>query len=237
MAAMTLRAIIFDVDGTLAETEEAHREAFNQAFAECGLPWLWDRPLYGQLLKTSGGKERLRAFIQTEAPEYLGPGLADLIAALHKRKTEIYTARVAGGGLDLRPGIARLVAEARAAGIRLAIATTTTRANVTALIDGATQGAGHDWFETMGCSDDAPVKKPDPQVYAMVIERMGLDPRSCLAIEDSRNGVRAARAAGMPVVVTRSFYTAGDDVTGAAAVWPDLAAVSLDDLRRLHAGR
>lgn len=234
---MTLRAIIFDVDGTLAETEEAHREAFNQAFAERGLSWLWDRPLYGQLLKTSGGKERIRAFVQARAPEHLGLGLAALVAALHRRKTEIYTARVAGGGVALRPGIARLAAEARAVGIRLAVATTTTRANVVALIDGATGGAAHDWFETMGCSDDAPVKKPDPQVYALVVERMGLDPRACLAIEDSRNGVRAARAAGIPVVVTRSFYTADDDVTGALAVWPDLAAVSLDDLRRQHAGQ
>ena len=234
---MTLRALIFDVDGTLAETEEAHREAFNQAFAERGLPWQWDRPLYGQLLKTSGGKERIHAFVQAQAPEHLGPGLADLVAALHKRKTEIYTARVAGGGLALRPGIARLVAEAQAAGIRLAIATTTTRANVTALIDGATQGAAHAWFETMGCSDDAPVKKPDPQVYTLVVERLGLDPRSCLAIEDSRNGVRAALGAGIPVVVTRSSYTAADDVSGALAVWPDLESVSLEVLRRLHAGQ
>lgn len=233
---MTLRAIIFDVDGTLAETEEAHRKAFNQAFAERGLDWSWDRTLYGQLLKTSGGKERMRAFVQAHAPEHLGPGLDDLVTALHKRKTEIYTATVAAGGVPLRPGIAQLVEEAREAGIRLAVATTTTRANVLALIDGATLGAAHHWFETMGCSDDAPIKKPDPQVYTLVAERMGLDPRSCLAIEDSRNGVRAARAAGIPVVVTRSFYTATDDVAGALAVWPDLAGIGLEELRRLHAG-
>lgn len=218
---MTLSALIFDVDGTLAETEETHRQAFNQAFAEYGLPWVWDRALYGRLLAVAGGRERLRAFI--------GTGHDDLIAALHQRKTEIYTATVAGGGVALRPGIAALIAEAQAAGLRLAIATTTTRANVLALLGEPA------WCEVMACGDDAPVKKPDPQVYRLVLARLGLPAAACLAIEDSGNGVQAARAAAIPVVVTRSAYAAADDVSGALAVWPDLAGVGLARLRRLHA--
>lgn len=225
-----LKAIIFDVDGTLAETEEAHRAAFNQTFAERGLPWEWDRPLYQALLKVSGGKERLLAFIASHAPEHLGPGCDDLVAALHRRKTELYTAMVAAGGVPLRPGIAALIAEARAAGLVQAIATTTTRANVLALL-----GGHPEWCAVMACADDAPVKKPDPQVYAFVLARLGLSPGECLAIEDSANGVRAARAAGIPVVVTRSAYTQDDDVTGALAVFPDLAEVGLARLRGLHA--
>ncbi|CAA7611835.1 HAD-IA family hydrolase [Magnetospirillum sp. UT-4] len=230
-----LTTLIFDVDGTLAETEEAHRQAFNRTFAEFGLPWDWDQALYKVLLKTSGGKERIRAFVQGHDPTRLDAGLDDLIAALHKRKTALYTETVAAGGVPLRPGIAALIEQARAAGLTCAVATTTTRANVLALLDGATLGAGHDWFALMACADDAPVKKPDPQVYTFVLDSLGRDPAECLAIEDSRNGVRAALAAGLKVVVTRSAYTDEDDVTGALAVWPDLGGVTLDDLRGLHA--
>jgi HAD superfamily hydrolase (TIGR01509 family) len=221
-----LSALIFDVDGTLAETEEAHRQAFNQTFAEHGLDWVWDRALYERLLKVSGGKERMRAFAGETVDD-------TLIAALHRRKTELYTRAVVTGAVPLRPGIAPLIAEARAAGLRLAVATTTTRANLLALLDGATGGAGHDWFEVMACADDAPIKKPDPQVYRVVLERLGLPASRCLAVEDTRNGVLAATGAGIKVVVTRSAYSADDDVSGALAVWPDLEGVTLAKLRRL----
>lgn len=226
-----LAAIIFDVDGTLAETEEAHRRAFNRTFAEFGLPWIWSQPRYRQLLAVSGGKERMAAHAAAT-----GTALdCELIARLHRRKTELYTAEVAAGAVPFRPGIARLIADARTAGLRLAIATTTTRANVHALLDGATKGGGHDWFEVMACADDAPVKKPDPQVYGLVLERLGLPAAACLALEDSSNGLRAAAAAGIAVVVTESAYSQGDDFTGALAVLPDLGDVGLDSLRRIHA--
>lgn len=218
---MTIKALIFDVDGTLAETEEAHRNAFNRAFGETGLDWHWDPGLYRSLLKVSGGKERLRAF--AESRHY--PVTDVLVLALHRRKTEIYTAQVATGAVPLRPGIARLLGEARQAGLRLAIATTTTRANVIALMAGT--GIEPGWFETMACSDDAPLKKPHPQVYETVLSRLNLPPSQCLAIEDSANGLRAAQAAGLAVIITPSLYTAGDDVSAAKAVWPDLGAVSL----------
>lgn len=232
----TLRALIFDVDGTLAETEEAHRAAFNRTFADFGLPWQWDQTLYRALLKVSGGKERIRAFVADHDPDRLDEGLGALIVKLHARKTEHYTAAVSTGAVPFRPGVRRLINEARALGLRLAIATTTSTANVTALLDGATGGDGHAWFETLCCAEDAPVKKPDPQVYNVALSRLNLRPHQALALEDSPNGVQAARAAGIPVVVSEGVYTKGDDFTGALRVFPDFETVTLDDLRRLYAG-
>ncbi len=232
-----LAALIFDVDGTLAETEEAHRAAFNQAFAAFGLPWSWDAALYRVLLRVAGGKERITAFARQHDPERLADGaFPELVAALHRHKTALYAENVAAGTVPLRPGIRRIIGEARGESLRLAVATTTSRANVLALLDGATGGAGHLWFETLACGEDAAVKKPDPGVYLEVLRRLDMPAAACLAVEDSANGVRAARAAGIPVVATRSLYTAEDDLDGALAIFPDLAEVSLAELRRLHAG-
>ena len=232
-----LAALIFDVDGTLAETEEAHRAAFNQAFTDFGLPWSWDAARYRDLLRVAGGKERITAFARQSDPNRLAEGgFTDLVVELHRHKTTLYADNVAAGTVPLRPGIRRVIGEALAADLRLAVATTTSRANVLALLDGATGGAGHLWFETLACGEDAPVKKPDPGVYLEVLRRLDLPAAACLAVEDSANGVRAARAAGIPVVATRSLYTAGDDLDGAVAVFPDLAELGVAELRRLHAG-
>ncbi len=229
-----LAVLIFDVDGTLAETEEAHRLAFNRAFADFGLPWSWGRPLYKDLLKVAGGKERIRAFAVRADPSRIDRGFDDLVVALHQRKTAIYTESVADGSVPLRPGVAELIGEARSAGLRVSVATTTSRANVDALLDGATGGEGRNWFEVLACAEDAPAKKPDPQVYLAVIERLGAKPSECLAIEDSANGVGAACAAGIPVVAVRSAFTDSDDVRGALAVFPDLQGIDLARLRSLH---
>ncbi|TAN59298.1 MAG: HAD family hydrolase [Magnetospirillum sp.] len=218
---MTLSALIFDVDGTLAETEEAHRHAFILAFGQMGLNWSWPPPLYRKLLKVSGGRERILAFDPDASPE--------LVAALHRRKTEIYTDLVASGRVILRPGIESLIAEARAAKLRLAIATTTSRANVIALL-----GHRREWFEVIACGEDTTRKKPDPEVYQLVLNQMGLSASDCLALEDSANGVRAACAAGLGVVVSESMYTAGDDFSGALAVFPNFGGVGLERLRQLH---
>lgn len=234
---MSIQALIFDVDGTLAETEEAHREAFNQSFTAFGLPWHWDRALYRELLRVSGGKERIRRYVEDHDPSRLTPELEELIKALHGHKTGLYTAIVAAGGVPFRPGVLALIGEARAAGLPVAIATTTSHANIIALFDGATGGAGRGWFQAIACAEDAPIKKPDPQVYRVVLERLGLAAVDCLALEDSTNGVGAACAAGIPVVVSQSAYTEGDDFTGALAVFPDFAQVTLAQLTELHAGR
>lgn len=230
-AAGSLRALIFDVDGTLAETEELHRRAFNAAFAEAGLSWHWSRRRYRALLAVTGGKERLRHFLEAEAP----PGAERLetaraVAALHAAKTRHYLALLEREGGALRPGVRALVEAARAAGLRLAIATTTSPANVEALVRLGFGCASAALFEVVAAGDAVARKKPDPAVYRLALARLGLAPEACLAFEDSANGLAAARGAGLATVVTPGLYTSGEDFAGAALVVGSLAAVALADL-------
>ncbi|WGF88179.1 HAD-IA family hydrolase [Marinivivus vitaminiproducens] len=210
-------AFIFDIDGTLAETEELHRQSFNRAFAEAGLGWAWDRTLYADLLKVTGGKERIAHYVERTGLALDRP-VAEVAAEMHKAKTLAYVAGVRA--ILLRPGVADLIAEARERGIRLAVATTTTRANVDGLL-AATLGSGHG-FEAIACGDMVPAKKPAPDIYLLALEMLGLPADQCLAFEDSANGVRSAKAAGLRVVVTPALYTAGEDFTGADLILPDL---------------
>lgn len=253
---MALEALIFDVDGTLADTErDGHRVAFNRAFAEAGLDWEWDVPLYGALLAVTGGKERMRHYVERNRPDWRRPpDFDELVAWLHAAKTRHYTELLAQGGIPLRPGVRRLLEAARAAGIRLAIATTTTPANVSALLRHTLGPDAERWFEVIGAGDVVPAKKPAPDIYYYVLERLGLAPAACLAFEDSENGLRAARGAGLATVVTVNDYTRGHDFTGAAVVLDHLGGpdapftvlssapvngfsfASLDLLSRLHAG-
>lgn len=217
-----LRALLFDVDGTLADTEEAHRHAFNAAFAAAGLDWSWDRELYRRLLAVAGGRERIRHYVASAHSELLSrPDLDGRIAALHADKTRRYGEMMAAGEVRLRPGVARLLAEARDAGLRLAIATTTSRENVDALLAATLGPEAVGWFEAIGAGEDVPAKKPAPDIYRWVLARLRLPAQSCLAIEDSVNGLRAA-AAGVAVVIAPGFYTANEDFTGAVAVVSDL---------------
>lgn len=215
-----LQAVIFDVDGTLAETErEGHRVAFNQAFAEFDLDWNWTPELYGELLSVTGGKERVRLYIETRAPAYLArPDLDLWIARLYKRKSELYSERVHSGAITLRAGVARLIAALRDAGIRLAIATTTAPSNIHSLISANLRKDMLELFEVIGAGDLLVSKKPAPDVYQWVLQRLGLPPEACLAVEDSSIGLTAARAAGLPTVITVSGYTAGEDFDGALTV-------------------
>lgn len=211
-----LRALLWDVDGTLAETEEhGHRIAFNEAFAAAGLPWQWDPAVYRGLLAVTGGKERLlHWWRQVDPAAAAAPDAGARIAALHADKTCRYVARVAAGRIALRPGVRRLLAQARAAGLRQAIATTTTADNVEALLAAAwaapEPAPAARLFECIGAGDVVANKKPAPDVYQWVLQRLGLRADECLAIEDSAPGVAAAQAAGLQVLVTRSAYTAGD---------------------------
>lgn len=217
---MTVKALLFDVDGTLADTErDGHRIAFNRAFAEAALDWEWDVPLYGKLLAVTGGKERMRCYVERYRPDYHRPAdFDDLIVRLHARKTAFYTALVAEAGVPLRLGVRRLLAEARSQGIRRAIATTTTADNVTALLDHALAPEGEGWFDVVGAGDVVAQKKPAPDIYGYVLDRLGLAPEDCVAFEDSENGLRSARAAGVRTVVTVNGYTEGQDFVGAAVV-------------------
>lgn len=214
-----MSAFIFDVDGTLAETEELHRDAFNEAFGKANLSWHWDTYRYKQLLAVSGGKERIRAFIEESAVKPSVP-VDELIRTLHLSKTDIYGAGVREGRLALRPGVAELVAEAKRRGVRLAIATTTSPENVEHLLAAAFGGTGD--FEVIAAGDVVPHKKPAPDIYTLALERLGLPAESCIAFEDSSNGLRAAKAAGLRCVVTPSHYSRDDDFTGADLVLDDL---------------
>jgi len=221
---MTLHALLFDVDGTLADTErDGHRPAFNQAFADAGLDWHWDVALYGKLLAVTGGKERMKYYIDHYRPDYIKPGNFDeLVADLHKAKTRHYIALAARGEIPMRPGVGRLLAEARAAGLRLAIATTTTPENVTALLEHSLDPDSPGWFEVIAAGDIVPDKNPAPDIYHYALEKMGLDPIDCLAFEDSQNGLRASLGADLKTLVTVNDYTLDHDFTGAAVVLSDL---------------
>lgn len=220
---MTPKAIIFDVDGTLADTEDAHRKSFNKAFAESGLDWNWDVALYDKLLKVTGGKERIKHFLATYLPNFTKPADFDsFVKNLHALKTVHYNAMLREGSIPLRPGIKQLIQEGRAAGITLAIATTTTAENVATLLE---VGLGKDWehyFSANGCGDIVPHKKPAPDIYFWVLDKLGLPATDCIALEDTNNGLRAALGAGVKTYITTNQYTLHQDFTGAAAVLDDL---------------
>ncbi len=220
---MTIKAIIFDVDGTLADTEDGHRKSFNKAFAENGLDWNWDVALYDKLLKVTGGKERIKYFVSDFLQGYTKPdNFDDFVKHLHAVKTGHYTAMLREGAIPLRPGIKQLIHDARAAGITLAIATTTTAENVSALLE---VGLGKDWakyFAANGCGDIVPRKKPAPDIYNWVLDKLALQPDECIALEDSYNGLHSALAAGIQTYITTNPYTHTQDFTGAAAVLEDL---------------
>lgn len=233
----TLNALIFDVDGTLAETErDGHRVAFNRAFADAGLEWNWSVEHYRDLLEVAGGKERIQFFLDTDCPTFQPNGnLREWIASLHRAKTDHYQKLVADGLIPLRPGVKRLIQEAREQGVRLAIATTSRFDNVTALLETTLGPDSPNWFEIIGAGDVVPAKKPAPDIYFYVLDKLQLPPQECLAIEDSHQGLQAAMAAGITTIVTFNRYTQHHDFSGALLVLdhlgePDLPFQPVDPL-------
>jgi HAD superfamily hydrolase (TIGR01509 family) len=248
-----LEAILWDVDGTLAETErDGHLVAMNAAFTELDVPWRWSEQRYGELLRVAGGFERLLFDMESQP---LAPVSLDersvLARRIHALKNQRYKELVASGALPLRPGVRELFDECPAAGVRMAIVTTTSRGNVDALLSAQ---VGADWEARLAavvCAEDAPAKKPDPQAYRLVLERLQRRAEQTVAIEDSAMGLAAATAVGVPVVITRSRYFSSDPVPGALAVGPSLGTragwspgldekpgrVALSDIRHWHESR
>lgn len=232
-----LNALIFDVDGTLADTESAHRAAFNQAFAEVGRDWVWDEDTYKKLLEVSGGKERILHYWQQVQPDIKAinnSGVQDTVERMHELKTAAYERAVQDGAVQLRPGVLRMIDAAHKEGLRLAIATTTSPVNISALLRAA---IGPDWahyFQVIEDASTAPIKKPNPQVYMQTLRRLGLRAADCLAFEDSANGLKAAMAAGLPTIITPNSFTEHQDFTGALRVLPSLQGVTVAHLREWH---
>lgn len=237
MSQPILKCLIFDVDGTLADTESVHLAAFNHAFQELGLGWHWDEALYTELLEISGGKERVLHYwqrVNADVKAIDAQAVQHTVARIHELKTAYYEAAVGDGAVSLRPGVLPLFEEAAQAGLLLAIATTTSPVNIAALLRRA---MGPDWrhaFAAIGDGSTAPQKKPHPLVYEQILRQLQLDPREGLAFEDSGNGLKAATLAGLATVITPTRYTRHHDFGRALNVVPDLAHVRLADLQRWH---
>jgi HAD superfamily hydrolase (TIGR01509 family) len=238
-----LKAIIFDCDGVLVDTErDGHRVGFNRAFEQFGINAEWDVALYGKLLQVAGGKERMRAYFD----EYGWPPSAEtdeardaLIKDLHKAKTAITAGLVGEGALQLRPGISRIVDEAIAAGVKLGVCTTSNPLFIDAVLDlfGPERKAR---FAFVHAGDCVARKKPDPAIYELAKQSLGLPVEQCVVIEDSRNGLLAAKGAGLPCLITTSTYTVDEDFSEADRVVPELGDapninVTLADLGELAA--
>ena len=219
-----MSTLIFDCDGVLADTERyGHLPSFNQTFEEFGLPFRWSEEEYGRKLAIGGGKERMSSMLTPEVIRAAGlpeepEGLAAEVAKWHKRKTALYTELVAAGSLPPRPGIRRVISEAQDAGWTLAVASTSAEPAVRAILEYAVGKERADRFDLLLAGDVVPRKKPDPAIYLLALERLGVPPADVLVVEDSRNGLLAAVGAGLRCLMTVNGYTEEEDNSEATLV-------------------
>ena len=220
---MELRAILFDVGGTIAETEELHRICFNEAFKEYGLSWYWDEAIYRELVFISGGKERIKHYIKRAWPEMLKhKNLTSYISALHKVKSQIFEEHLVDNKILLRPGIERLLKELKESEIRVALVSSTTEENLYNLFNKGLEVDPKQWFEVISHGDCTVEKKPSPDIYHWTLEKLKLPAEACIAIEDAPRGVNAAVGAGLKVIVTPSTYTQNEEFDNVKFVFSHL---------------
>lgn len=223
---VALETLIFDVDGTLANTErDGHLRAFNSAFSKLKLDWVWTNDLYYKLLDIAGGQLRIKHYLKEYKPEFYHPNLNDFVASIHALKTKIYVNSLDAGIVALRPGVKRLLYEAKAAGLRLAIATTTTPENVDSLIINTLGREVIDWFEVIGTGDCVPNLKPAADIYHYVLDKMNAPAQNAIAFEDSSNGMIAATKAGLKTLITVNEYTHLQTFNGVMVVLDSLGEV------------
>jgi HAD superfamily hydrolase (TIGR01509 family) len=228
---MTLEALIFDLDGTMADTEEAHRQAFNAAFIKLELWWDWGPPRYCELLAISGGVERLHHYVDTlQAGEPEKARLHAIVPSIHAVKSEIYLELARAGQPPLRPGVGRLIGEAHGEGLKVAVVSTSSSVNARAVLERHFRGE----IDLLASADEVPRRKPAPDLYLRALSLLRKPASACLALEDSANGLRAACAAGLAAVVTPSRWTMAQDFGAADALLPSLEQTTLEDLRRVH---
>lgn len=223
-----LQAILFDCDGVLVDTErDGHRLAFNRAFARLGLPVEWSVERYGALLEVAGGKERTRHhFDQTGWPATITDRDA-FLQDMHRLKTALFMEIVTSGAMTARPGVRALIGAALQAGVKIAVCSTSNEVAVQGIVDhliGADMAAQVRVF----AGDMVKRKKPDPAIYQLALDQLDLDPARCVVVEDSNIGLRAAKAAGLRCVITKSSYTGAEDFALADLVVEDLAAGGVD---------
>lgn len=220
---MSLKALVFDVDGTLGRTEPIHREAFNEAFRRLGLDWHWDDKVWCELMEVAGGGGRLRHYVERYHPDQLEQVEREgLYREIHRTKTRLFGRLLEDSGTSLRLGVGRLITDARSAGVRLAACTTSQLETFEILIINALGFEAISWFSTVVSGDDVKKKKPDPEGYLEVLRRLRIRPDEAVVIEDSARGVEAARAAGIQVIAVPNELTRGEDFTGARLVLSDL---------------
>lgn len=232
------KALIFDVDGVIADTEkDGHRVAFNQVFKEEDLDTVWDEEKYGKLLKIAGGKERLKTLVYSDQFNKDVPDKEAYILKVHRRKTQIYKEIVAQGKLPARSGVARLIKEAHEAGLSLGVASTSQEESVRAVIKTALGESVLNLFDLILAGDVVKQKKPSAEIYQLCSERLKISPGNCIAVEDSRNGLLSAKNAGMVCIITPSYYTKNENFNEADLVVSCLGSPGEEEAQLIRSRR
>ena len=231
-----MEALIFDCDGVLVDTErDGHRIAFNMAFTDKGIDVVWSIEEYKKLLKVAGGKERMKFYFNENGWPAQFDDREELIISLHKQKTHFFMQLIESGDLPLRPGIKRMVDEAIANNIKLAVCSTSNEKSVRLIVELLLGKKRAGKFEAILAGDIVTRKKPDPEIYNLCIEKLNINPQNCMVIEDSRNGLMAAKAANFNCLITTNGYTADEDFTEADIIVYELGdepdiQITIDDI-------